>query len=110
MREPNEREMRKLLFAAIREGADHCVIVTGSAQGMLRLDRPPPPEFGELPALHEERLLALIDQPVLLAIYWDDGDRNALVSIIPAAPNEPFKTFLLPFSAPVSEEHDQGRT
>jgi hypothetical protein len=93
--------MRKLLFAALREGADNCVIITGSAQGKLRLDRPPPAEFGDILALHEERLLALIDRPVLLAIYWDAGDRNALVSIIPAdgsaATNEPFKTFLLPF-------------
>jgi hypothetical protein len=41
-----------------------------------------------------------MDQPVLLNVFWDDGDQDATVSILTAEgdPSTPFKTFRLPFS------------
>jgi hypothetical protein len=94
-------EMRELLFKVLRQGADNCVIVVGSSQGKLQLDRSPPTEFYDIPTLHEERLLALIDRQVLLTVHWDDGDSAATVSVVPAdgkPSDEEFKTFSLSFA------------
>ena len=61
----------------------------------------PPPEFTALVHAHSDRLRALLDRPALLAVHWDEGDKEAEVVIMSADPNrdreKPFEAFMLPF-------------
>jgi hypothetical protein len=62
-------------------------------------------EFQSLMYDYQDRIRALMDQPILLAICWKDGDEAAQCTIIPAGedilkgaePDEPFKQFKLSF-------------
>jgi hypothetical protein len=60
---------------------------------------PPPSEFVDLLHAHEDRLRALMDKPVVLLVHWEDGDKEATVTIMPidGGPDDPFKKFMLPF-------------
>jgi hypothetical protein len=63
-------------------------------------EEPPPPEFEALVNLHSDRLRALLDKPVILAVHWDEGDAAAIVQIMPTDrrdPAKPFEELTLPF-------------
>ena len=53
----------------------------------------------ELIRYHQDRLRALLDEPVVLTIHWENGDRKALVTIVPVGgkidPNGKFETVSL---------------
>ena len=59
------------------------------------------PEFAALVNAHKARLYALLDKPVVVTVHWDDGDSEALFSIMPTGgkidPKKKFETFTLPF-------------
>jgi len=40
-----------------------------------------------------------MDKPVVLSVHWEDGDKEATVTIMPAdgGLDDPFKKFMLPF-------------
>ena len=61
----------------------------------------PPSEFAALVHVHSDRLRALLDRPIILAVHWDDGDACAVVQIMPAdnkaSTSKPFAEFELPF-------------
>jgi len=42
---------------------------------------------------HDEQLTALLQKPVVLAVFWDSGDSTAGVNIIPESTIDPEKTF-----------------
>jgi hypothetical protein len=65
-------------------------------------EEPPPNEFAALVHAHSDRLRALLDRPVILAVHWDAGDACAVVQIMPADSkashtSKPFAEFELPF-------------
>jgi hypothetical protein len=76
----------------------YCIILIGvNEDGWMLLRDPnddtrPPPETAFLLAEHEDRLRALLDKPVILAIHWEDGDNEALVTVIPAEDPEAMAT------------------
>jgi hypothetical protein len=63
----------------------------------------PPPEFAALASVHADRLRALLDRPVVLAVHWVEGFPEAFVQVMSAGkpgtydPNKPFETFTLAF-------------
>jgi hypothetical protein len=56
------------------------------------------PELVQLIQLHQDRLIELLKQHIL-AFYWNAGDANAIVSLIPLKPKrgEKFKEIELAF-------------
>lgn len=82
----------------------HNVIVGINEDGFKLLEKPQP-EFIELVEVHDEFLTALLlDKPILLQVQWEDGDAEAVVSVIPADRkmtdaefNRSFETFKLAF-------------
>jgi hypothetical protein len=78
------------------------VLITGvTAEGfhIAKQSFPLPLEFDDLLAAHGQRLKALLDRPVLVAITWDDGDDVAAATIIDPelAPDALFEVVQLPF-------------
>jgi hypothetical protein len=99
-------DLGELCLTALASGPyDHSIVILGvdDIGWQIWPRRPPPPEVPLFLAKHHDRLRALMDKPVLLNVFWNYGDRDATVSIIPADDpaktdlNEPFKTFRLPF-------------
>jgi hypothetical protein len=103
------RRARKLQDESTNVGRQKkCVLVFGCcAHGFLVYPKEPPPEeFARLVRTHSDRLRALLDRPVILAVHWDEGDRDAVVQIMPAGepgtnpdPRTPFEEFALAFPA-----------
>jgi hypothetical protein len=56
-------------------------------------------ELIRLVQCHNDRLIALLDKPVILAVTWEDNDVTANVIVIPCEgdPDKPFEQFALPF-------------
>jgi hypothetical protein len=80
----------------------HMVMMIGvDAVGfkIYKKDFPVAPEFYDLLATHGDRLRALLDKPVILTVHWDDGDEEAVVTVIDPSPggNELFQKVRLPF-------------
>jgi hypothetical protein len=79
----------------------HKVMITRATEHGFGIypKEPPPTEFSDLLHAHGDRLRALLDKPVVLFVHWEDGDKEATVTIMPAdgRPDDPFKTFMLPF-------------
>jgi hypothetical protein len=83
------------------------VIIGVNEEGFQMLG-PPPDNMEQATALiqyHDERLRALIDKPVLLCVSWENGDHEAVVTIMPAdgkppendeTGDKPFEKFTLP--------------
>jgi hypothetical protein len=97
-------ELTKLFMVAATSGPyDHSIVIIGVDDHGWSIwpKRPPPPELLSFLAEHHDRLRALMDKPVLLNVFWDDGDEDATVSILTdeGDPGTPFKTFRLPFTA-----------
>jgi len=64
-------------------------------------------DFIEWANAHRDRLVALLDKPVILFVGWKDGDLAAEVRVIPtdAGPDQddkPFEIVSLPFPMTVS--------
>ena len=79
----------------------HTVMIIGANEHGFGIypKEPPPSEFIDLLHAHEDRLRALMDKPVVLSVHWEDGDKEATVTIMPVdgGPHDPFKKFMLPF-------------
>jgi hypothetical protein len=77
------------------------VLITGANEHGFQVypKEPPPSEFIDLLHAHEDRLRALMDKPVVLCVHWEDGDKEASVTIMPVdgRPDDLFKKFMLPF-------------
>ena len=76
------------------------LMLTGvSADGIRSYKQPNEEQTAFIQANHD-RLRALLDKPVILTVHWDDGDADALVTIMPddmgADPHKPFDKLRLP--------------
>jgi hypothetical protein len=108
------RLKRKLKGASSEELPEECtnvgrhhkmVLMLGSSEQGFHVVpyEPPPPEFEALVHLHSDRLRALLDRPVILAVHWDEGDAAAIVQGMPADgdpnrdPHKRFEELTLPF-------------
>lgn len=80
--------MKELLMASIR-GAEHqrFAMLWNSFEGRFGGDGDNTPELVQLLQLHQDRPIELLKQYVL-ALHWNDGDANALVSLIPLRPKK----------------------
>ena len=100
--DPSHDDMMRLFFAALRS-TDNLVLILGdSSKGFSVYPKAPPPaEFVALTHAHSDRLRALLDKPVMLAVHWGNGDQSAIVQVVPvdlkSGPNEKFVEFKLPF-------------
>ena|SRR5262249_18703524 len=85
----------------LKEIEMHTVMIIGANEHGFGIypKEPPPSEFIDLLHAHENRLRALMDKPVVLSVHWEDGDKEATVTIMPAdgGLDDPFKKFMLPF-------------
>jgi hypothetical protein len=57
-----------------------CVMICNADQERFYIipEEEPPPEFADLVRVHEDRLRALLDRPVILVVHWSSGDAKAL--------------------------------
>ena len=86
----------------------HKVMIIGANEHGFGIypKEPPPSEFIDLLHAHEDRLRALMDKPVVLSVHWEDGDKEATVTIMPVeVSDDAFKTFMLPFPNTGRTEH-----
>jgi hypothetical protein len=79
-------------------------ILTGDSEEGIRVASKPSRPLIALVQAHEDRLRALLDKPVVLGVNWDDGDSEAVVTVIPADErlldedgDKPFVKLTLPF-------------
>jgi hypothetical protein len=80
---PRDPRMKELLMAAIRGGEHQRFAMLWDNLGdRFGGDGDNTPELMQLLLLHQERLIELLKQHIL-AFHWNDGDANALVSLIP---------------------------
>ena len=86
----------------------HKVMITRATEHgfLLYPNEPPPTEFSDLLHAHGDRLRALMDKPVVLSVHWEDGDKEATVTIMPVEVSDAaFKKFMLPFPNTGRTEH-----
>lgn len=81
------------------------IVIAGVDDEGFKMAEEPSSEAIELIQHHGDRLRALLDKPVILNVFWEDGDTEATVAIIPCLPEnapeeeytKPFKTFRIAF-------------
>ena len=77
-----------VMLAALKGDADEIIMFGRYADGAIGFNRKPPEELRGLVEMHLDRLIALLDRPIDLAITWNIGDEVALVKIVPAVKHE----------------------